>query len=251
MTAVVLVHGVGLDRQMWRPFTQALAAIAPGRQVESYDLIGHGCGPHPAGPYTLAAYSEQLAAVAAGNDRVDIVGFSMGALVAQQFALDRANSVRRLVLLSGVFNRTAAQRAAIESRVGVVRTGGYIASIEPALARWFTSAFAANHPDVVDGVRARLHANDVESYAAAYHLFATADQELAPVVHRIAAGALVVTGECDERSTPEMAARLAGELGRGRSVVMPGLRHLIPLEAPDDLAVLVSRFLDEPEDAYV
>ena len=247
MTPLVLVHGVGLDRHMWAPFTAAL-----GRATVAYDMLGLGDADKPEGPYTLSMYAEQLAAVISDGrgTPVDVVGFSMGALVAQRLAVDHPMLVRRLVLVSGVFDRTADERAAIVSRVAEVRAGGYLAAVEPALDRWFTPEFAALHPDVVDTVRRRMLANDVRSYACAYEVFATGDEELVPLVHRITAPTLVVTGADDQRSTPDMTNRLAAALPNGTAVVVPGVRHLLPLEQPNLLAELVRDFLHGPEEDH-
>jgi pimeloyl-ACP methyl ester carboxylesterase len=235
---VVLIHGVGLDQHMWAAFGRAL-----GRPVHTYDLIGLGDGPRPPGPYTLAQYADQLSAVVAelGTAPVDLVGFSMGALIAQRFAVDQPDWVRRLVLVSTVFDRTPEERAAILDRVAEVRAGRYGDSIEPALQRWFTDDFATRRPEVVETVRQRMHANDVDAYGGAYEVFATGDAELVPLVDRLTAPTLVVTGELDQRSTPEMARRLAAALPH---VIVPGVRHLLPVEAPDTLAELVNSFLD-------
>jgi (E)-2-((N-methylformamido)methylene)succinate hydrolase len=124
----------------------------------------------------------------------DVVGFSMGALVAQRVAVDLPHLVRRLVLVSGVFDRSAAESASVVARVAEVRSGRYHESIEPALERWFTPAFAAAHPDIVDGVRRRMSANTVDSYSDAYEVFATGDAELVGSVSSIAVPTLVITG---------------------------------------------------------
>ena len=114
MTAVLL-HGVGLDRTMWFPFREAF-----GRPTISYDLLGLGDAPKPAGPYSLTMYREQFERlVPAGH--VDVIGFSMGALIAERIAIDLPQRVRRLVLVSGVFDRTQAERASIVERVAEVR----------------------------------------------------------------------------------------------------------------------------------
>lgn len=245
MTPVVLVHGVGLDRHMWAPF-----AAAFGAPVVSYDMVGLGDAPKPEGPYSLSLYSRQLEEVArgTGHQPVDVVGFSMGALVAQRFAIDHPSSVRRLVLVSGVFDRTAHERAAIVARVAEVRGGAYLESVEPALERWFTPEFASNHSQVVQTVRERMVANEVRPYANAYEVFATGDEELVPQVHHIVAPTLVVTGADDQRSTPAMAERLAAALPKGRAAVVPAVRHLLPIEQPALLAELVRDFLHEPEE---
>ena len=93
----------------------------------------------------------------------------MGALVAQGFALGSSGArLRRMVLLNGVHNRTDGERQAIVDRVTEVRAGGFEATVEPALQRWFNPAFAAAQPAVVNSVRQRLRANNLRAYADAY-----------------------------------------------------------------------------------
>ena len=241
MTPVVLIHGVGLDQHMWASFAAAL-----GRPALTYDLLGLGDAPKPPGPYSLDRYARQLVEVADGR-RVDVVGFSLGALIAQRAAIDHPHVVRRLVLVSGVFNRSAQERSAIAARVDDVRSGGYAASVEPALDRWFTSEFTTLNPQVVDAVRSRMRANDPVPYSHAYAVFAQGDAELAEQVHRIAAPTLVVTGGDDERSTPTMARLLAAEIPNAQVHILEGLKHLLPLEAPAELARAVNAFLDHSE----
>jgi (E)-2-((N-methylformamido)methylene)succinate hydrolase len=234
------VHGVGLDHTMWFPVMSAL----PHRRTVTYDMIGHGSAAKPAGPYTLRTFVDQLSTVVdALDDDVDIVGFSMGALVAQGFALSEAGQrIRRMVLLNGVHDRSPDERQAILARVAEVRSGGFAASVEPALQRWFTQGFAAAHPEVIAIVRQRLLDNDPRAYADAYEVFATADAELANRSGEISASTLVATGSDDQRSTPAMAAALADALPNGRSTILPGLRHLAPIEAPAVVAQMIDEF---------
>jgi (E)-2-((N-methylformamido)methylene)succinate hydrolase len=239
-TPLVLVHGVGLDRSMWDRFAVAWRAVdETGTMLLSYDMLGLGDGPKPSGPYTLSMYIDQLAKVCAGR-AVHLVGFSMGALVTQGLAACRSDQVRSLTLVSAVFDRSADERAAIRARVADVRSGGYLASVEPAIERWFTPQFVADCPEVVDAVRTRMLTNDVDAYAAAYDVFATADAELVDNVTAVKAPTLVVTGADDQRSTPIMTQRLAASLSRGRAVVVAGVRHVLPIERPDELARLVA-----------
>jgi (E)-2-((N-methylformamido)methylene)succinate hydrolase len=246
---VVLVHGVGLDATMWRGVAGLLGR---DREVVSYDMISHGRAPRPPGPYALDLFVDQLADVAdrisSEPGSIDVVGFSMGALVAQGFAARQPQALRRLALLHVVYNRTDAERAATLERVAEVRGGGFAASIPVALQRWFTPAYAETHPAVVDEVRRVLEANNVEAYANAYEVFATADAGLVATTGRITVPTLVMTGADDPRSTPGMSLRLAASLARGEALVLPGLRHLAPVEAPDIVALRLRAFFDADPD---
>jgi (E)-2-((N-methylformamido)methylene)succinate hydrolase len=243
VTTTVLVHGVGLDHTMWEPLRARL--VQPSIV---YDLTGLGDAPKPDGPYSLSMYASQLADVCRGEgEPVDVVGFSLGSLIAQRFAVDHPGLVRRLVLVSSVFRRSAAERSAIAARVQEVRDGGYEESIESALRRWFTADFTHHHPDVVERVRVRMRSNDPLPYSHAYAVFAEGDAELADSVRLIGAPTLVVTGECDERSTPEMTRGLAAAIPGAQPHIVAGVKHLLPLERPHELTDLVNEFLNRPE----
>jgi len=254
-TPVVFIHGVGLDGSMWAPVIDCLAARVVRAPAESDgqvpaiapDMLGHGHAPKPPGPYRLDDFVDnltaQLDAHASDTTTVDVVGFSMGALVAQLLALRQPHRVRRLVLIGGVFDRSPAERAAVVQRVADVRNGGYTDSIAAAIERWFTPEFAEQHPEVVDSVRTRMAANDERAYADAYEVFATADAELTGKVHRISQPTLVITGGDDQRSTPAMARALAARLPNGRAHVVDRARHMLPLEQPDVVAGLIGTFL--------
>ena len=240
MNAVVLVHGVGLDGHLW---DHVAALLSPTRSVICYDLLGHGDSPPLARGSTVDTFVEQLAAIA--PQKVDLVGFSLGALIAQAFALAHPKRVGRLVLVSTVFDRTPAERTAIMARVDEVRAGGYAATVESAIDRWFAPGFQP--AEDVENVRTRMNTNDVESYANAYEIFAAADQTLAARTGDLAIPVLAITGADDPRSTPAMSRSLAAAVPHGRAVVLPGVRHLVPIEAPAALAGHILEFLEGPD----
>jgi pimeloyl-ACP methyl ester carboxylesterase len=238
-TPVVLIHGVGADLEMWEPVAERLE---PLHDVVRYDILGHGASAKPPGPYRLDHFVEQLRGLADGLDLRTFVlaGFSMGGLVAQGFALAAPTRVEQLVLVNTVFDRSPQERAAIEARVREVLNGGHEAGVAAAIERWFTPAFRAARPEAVAGVRRRMETNDLEAYAAAYALFATADRELAGRIGGIAVPTTVVTGAEDRRSTPAMAMAMAERLPRGRCRIIPDQRHMTPLEVPDLVAALIA-----------
>ena len=247
---VVLIHGVGLDLAMWDGVAAALSAH---HRVIRYDMLGHGDSAKPAGPYRLADIVAQLAGIgdALGLAQFDLAGFSMGGLVAQGFAIKHPDRIRRMALLNTVYKRSAEERAAIAARVKDVGSGGFASSIDAAIERWFTPAFRATKPDVVESVRRHMFTNDLQAYANAYAVFATADAELEDVVAGIACPTLVMTGADDQRSTARMAEALAARIPRGTYEIIPGQRHLTPLEVPDRLAEACSAFFraHRPESA--
>lgn len=239
---LILIHGVGMDLTMW---DQHAGILADRYRVIRYDMVGHGRSGRPPGPYTLQRFVDQLLELMdrLSLPRAHIVGFSMGGLVAQAFAAQHPERVAALVLANTVAGRSQEQRAAVLDRVATVEADGHRATIDGALARWFTPQLAAQNPELVESVRRTLQNNDPASYLAAYRVFATADQEATPLLPRIESPTLIITAEEDTGSTPEMAASMHAQIPRSELVIVPGLKHLLPLEAPERFLDPILRFL--------
>ena len=241
--AVVLVHGVGLDLDMWSAQAEALAQRYT---VIRYDMLGHGGSAKPPGLLRLASYIDQLEMVHRyfRLGRSVVVGFSMGALVGRAFALAHPERLAGLALLNGVYDRTPAQLDAIRARLYQAETEGPEALIEAALARWLSPEFRAAAPDAVEAIENRLRANDRNGFLAAYRVFIEADEAAAGPLADMSCPALVVTGENDLGSTPAMAAAMADAIPDAELHVLPGLAHLAPIEGAEAMNALLLGFLD-------
>jgi pimeloyl-ACP methyl ester carboxylesterase len=237
---VVLIHGVGLDRSMWREHVEVLARQAP---VLAYDLRGHGASPvHPvvSSLDDYVADLHWLLTERIETGPVDLVGFSLGGLIAQAFAIAHPQLVHRIVL-SNTFARSEADRNHVMRRFEDVRnaSGG---SDSDSLARWFTPEFLADNASRLTWISERLAANDREAYLAAHELTVIGDQHLADGLADIGHPTLVVTAEGDIGASPEMAHRLTGLLPNASCVILPG-RHLCMLECPAEYVATLTSFL--------
>ena len=240
---VVLIHGLGLNHCMWQ---WQVPELARRYRVLSYDLLGHGDSPKPSGPYAMADFVRQLAALVdeLGLRRFAVVGFSLGGLIAQAYTLANPARVSGLAVLHSAFDRTDAERAAIRVRVKLSETEGPTATVDAALERWFTAGFAKTHPEVLAQVRAWVVANDPKAFAASYHVLAEADATLAGEIAAIQCPALVVTGDEDYGNSPDMALRMANRMPNGICHLLPGLRHMALAEDPAALLSALSPFLE-------
>jgi pimeloyl-ACP methyl ester carboxylesterase len=220
--------------------------MAPHRRVIVPDMLGHGGSPLPALDASLADYARQIVALLRhlGIERADIAGFSMGAMVAQRIALDSPSSVGRLALVCAVHDRSLEAKLAVRTRALSVAVHGIGPTVPAALQRWFTPSFSARRPDVIESVRATLLRNDPVGYLRSYVLFAQADEELAREAARIPAPVLIIAAEEDVGSTPQMAAALRQVIGDAQLSIVPGVRHMLPLENPQQLADLLQAFFE-------
>ena len=240
--AVMLIHGVGADGTSWEQIGRSLS---PEFRIMRLDLRGHGQSGHIEGALTLDDFVQDVVDVLDACDvpAAHIVGFSLGGMIAQGMALQHADRVLRLVLLSAVAGRTAEERQRVQARLAILREQGIAAITGAAQERWFTPAFIARNPDLVEQRMRQLQTNHAPSYAAAYTVFSTSD--LGDRLHTIRAPTLIATGEHDVGSNTRMARFMQEQIAGSRLKILSGLRHSILVEAPDLVTALVRDFLRE------
>ncbi|MCP5151906.1 MAG: alpha/beta fold hydrolase [Chromatiales bacterium] len=237
---LTLVHGVGGAMDAW---DGVVAELAGEFELLRYDLRGHGESGKPPGPYHIDDFVSDLRALldARGVERTTVVGFSMGGMIGQAFALAEPARTERLILISAVAGRTEPERAAVIARADALASGGASQTIDAALERWFTPEFRAAHPEIIEARRKRATTSDPAAYAAAYRVFA--ETELAARLGEIACPTLVVTGEHDAGSTPRMAALMHERIRGSRLEILPRLRHSVLIEAPTLVSELIRDFV--------
>ena len=239
---VVLLHGVGLNQSIW---TGQAKALESDFQVITYDLLGHGRSAAAAANAQLADWVSQLDDVVRNLalEKFALVGFSFGGLIAQAYAAQHSRMIDRLALMSTVYDRSEAERASVFARLEVVRRDGPQATIPTALSRWFSPEFSKIHPEVMNRYEVLLRANDAVSFLSAYECFAKADQDLVGALAEFNRPTLVMTGELDTGSTPDMARKLAGMIPLAECSIIAGGRHMMPVEKPDEVNSVLLGFL--------
>jgi pimeloyl-ACP methyl ester carboxylesterase len=240
---VVLIHGVGLNKEMWGG---QVVGLATNYRVITYDMLGHGASPRPAAGTPLLGYADQLLELLDHLQlpQATVIGFSMGGLVARAFALHYPERLQGLVVLNSVFNRSAEQRAGVIARTAQAAEHGPDANAEAALSRWFSREYQAANPAQIAALRETLAGNDPQGYLTTYELFATQDMYRADDLKGLRAPTLVATGELDPGSTPEMARQLADRIPGATVAVLAEQRHMMPVESPRLVNQLLLGFLD-------
>lgn len=242
--AIIFLHGVGLDKTCWNAQVSALEGHA---RVITYDLLGHGECRKPDRDLTLHDYVEQLRELmdASGVDKAVLVGFSFGGLTLQLFATTYPERVEKLVIMGAVYRRTPEQIAAVAGRLETAEREGPEAIISAALARWYAPEYQAAHPEVIEATKTRLKNNVPHEFLTAYRIFVTSDHLVTGKLEQIKAPTLVIAGELDPGSTPAMAEVMVSEIPDARLCIIPGARHMLPVESADAVNEALIEFLNE------
>ncbi len=242
--AVVLIHGLGLNKSMWLDY---LPELAKDHFVVIYDLFGHGTSYKPQSQPSLDLFSSQLKELLDDLDisRATLIGFSLGGMINRRFAIDFPDRVESLVILNSPHERTPEEQHLVEERVRKTAQGGPAATIDTTLKRWFTADFLVSQPEKVNRVREWVLSNDPNFYAQCRFVLAAGVKELIRPQPPVRKPALVATSENDSGSTPDMTRAIAAEILGANAVIVPQLRHLGILEAPHTYLDLIQAFLKQ------
>jgi 3-oxoadipate enol-lactonase len=235
---VVLLHPVGLDCTCWGA---QVAALASHFQVVRLDLRGHGRSDMPPPPYSLSDYAADVHALVRELRLAPahVLGLSLGGMVAQVLALEHPAEVRSLVLADTNSTLGPDARRAMVERGDAAKRDGMESIVETTLARWFTPAFMGS--EIVAQTCARLLADNVEGWAAAWRAISELDTE--PRLAEIRVPTLVIIGECDLSVPVSRARAMADRIPGAACHVVPGAPHMAPLENPDLFNPPVLEFL--------
>ncbi|MDQ0390277.1 alpha/beta fold hydrolase [Labrys monachus] len=241
--AVLLVHGVGMQATVWQP---QIEVLSQGYDVIALDMLGHGGSSLPPADAGLSDYADQILALldGLGLDAVHVVGHSMGALVALEFALSHPARVLSVVAANAVFCRSPEQRQAIESRLAALDDGFDGASWDGTVRRWFGEPVPAHWQAAAAGVRHLLDAVEPVGYGRTYRLFATADEAHRDRLAGLGVPALFITADGDPNSSPQMSEAMARLAPQGEVQIVRGQRHMMSVAAPGEINRRLLAFLD-------
>jgi len=247
-TPIVLLHGFTGNGGAWATW---LPDLWPDGRTVAVDLLGHGDSDSP--PPERQSVERQAADLAAimhqlGASPAHVLGYSFGARVALQMALDSPASVRTLILESpsaGIADPAArAARREEDGRwVRQLERGDLDAFVRDWAAQPIFASQARLPAQVRDRLVAERAANRPEGLAAS---LLGAGQGVMPPLHsrlgEIGVPTLVISGRLDPRGSAR-----AGEVAEGirgaRHESVEDAGHTPHLEMPMAFRYLVTSFL--------
>jgi 3-oxoadipate enol-lactonase len=239
---LVLLHAFPLNGRMFEP---QMEAFSEGRRVISPDYPGFGRSPRtPAQPdirYYAVAVRNLLDHL--GLERVVLGGVSMGGYVAFGCLRLFPQRVSGLVLANTrpepdsyeikENRKTMARRVADE---------GVEVLVELQMGRLLARDTLENNEEVVEKVRAMILESSPNGVVAA--LGAMRDRpDSTPLLAQIAVPTLIIGGEEDAISSPEVMAAMAEKIPASRHVTLPRAGHLSNLENPEGFNAALEEFL--------
>lgn len=238
--ALFLIHGIGARRA---GFAKIVAALKDRFTCISCDLRGHGESPIPEGRFGLQDLVDDLEALRSrlAIEQAHFAGHSLGGMIGPAYALRYPQRVKSLGLLSTAAFRTEDDSAKVKAVVAAMRERGIGQVLDTLTARWFTDAFAAERPDVIEWRKQQVMDTPAEVFLNVFDIYA--ETEMAPWLQEITAPSLVLTGELDGGCNPRLNRQIAQALPNAELRILDGLKHAILIEASDRVAPPMREFL--------
>jgi 3-oxoadipate enol-lactonase len=236
---VLLGSSLGTTLSVW---DAQVPALAERLRVVRFDHRGHGRSPVPPGPYEIADLGADVLALMErlGVRRAHFCGLSIGAMVGMWLAANAPERIDRLVLMCTSAHMPASPWA---QRAAAVRAAGTCEAVADAVVeRWLTPAFAAQHPERRQRLRAMLVATPADGYAACCGAIERMD--LRGELPRIAAPTLVISGADDPATPPEHQQLIAGAIAGARLELVADAAHLAAVQQPQRVTRLILDHLE-------
>jgi len=233
---IVFIHGVGLNHKIWEPQINVFE-----NTFLAYDILGHGETPLNKENINFDDFSNQLINLIdeLNMTKIHLVGFSIGSLIARNFSTKYDDRLESLTLLCSIFNRTEKQQQIVKDRFELTKKSKNLS--KQALKRWFTDEYLEKNPNTYNKISSMLEQNNVENFLKVYELFVNhKDNEK---FENIKTKTLVMTGEEDIGSTPEMSKSLSKVINNSKVKIISKGKHLCSIECADDVNMSIKKHI--------
>lgn len=236
---VVLLHPICASREIWRLQVPVWSKLF---RLILVDLPGHGISKPLGKQPSLANFARQLAVTLdrAGADQVSLVGVSLGAMVAQAFALEFPERTRKLVLANAGAITPEPVVQLWEERLQNYRRLGAEQHIRSTIERWFDESYRTSSPLSVKWIESQIRSTSQEGYFEAVEAIKVMNH--VSRLHEISAPTLIIAGERDAAVKSEICEKVASAISGSKFVVLPS-GHVSNVEAAAEFTEVVGDFL--------
>ena len=238
---IVFIHGVGLTYEIWQPqldFFKDYSNL-------SYDILGHGKSSLTRQNISFDDFSEQLVDLIdeLKIEKIHLVGFSIGSLIARNFATKYSKRLQSLILLGSIYKRSEQQQKIVNERFNQAKKELKLS--RQALKRWFTDKYLENNPNTYEKISSILSENNMANFLKVYELFVRHKND--EDFEKIQTKTLVMTGEHDIGSTIEMSQQLNNIIKGSELKIIKDGKHLCGIECADEVNLAIKNFVNKNE----
>ena len=242
---VILVAGLASDRQSWGGYESLLARSA---RVVTFDHRGVGATSAARVPYTIPVLASDVVRLLdlLEIDRADIVGVSMGGMVALELAAAHPDRVRSLVLgctHPGGSLQILPAPSILDRLPSLGKTAEQM--VTDFLAVTHSGHFLSRHPELFEQTLDRRRKCNFSRRVYVLQLGAILTHDVSDRLEQIQTPTLVMSGDDDVFVPLANSVLLTERISGARLSVLHDVGHAFWIEAPERAAHETIRFLAE------
>lgn len=235
-----LINGLAGDTRQWKLL---IDRIKTSFQIISYDMRCAGQSDKPDKPFSIEDVTNEVYSLIRylRYDKVFVLGFSMGGMVAMNLAHKYPDNILKIFLVSTTPSLKRPYPLSYETMSMLRRT-----DISPALlTQVYESIFGSKYKETISVdafINSRINDDNPQpAFAYLQQLKAVESCDLYAEADKISVPAIIIAGEEDKLIPSENSIWLNDHLKNSKLYTYKGIGHMVPLEAPDKLEdVLVS-----------
>jgi pimeloyl-ACP methyl ester carboxylesterase len=248
---VILIHGIAANIYCWR---KVIPLLAQKNRVWAIDLLGFGHSDKPVdGDYSAAAQAKiirEFMLHVGINEKVTLVGSSMGGSISTRFTVDYPQLVSHLVLCNAAINRNAVVFDLRKIRRIAPVFAPFINkfTVRQILKHIAAPGFAVENLDVDAYLKPySKHYDSILSFIASFDILL--DMDLWTQTKNIQIPTLLLWGEKDNVVPVKLAVDLEKSFPNCSLKIHPDSGHHLQEEVPEWFAENIFAFLSSPEGA--
>jgi 3-oxoadipate enol-lactonase len=237
---LVILHSLLTDRHAFDP---VLPALAERFRVTLFNLPGF----HGSEPAITALLDAYIARIEDGFQEWGIekdsilLGNGFGGTLALAFAIAHPERIGKLIISDAAPGFPEEGKQAFRVMAEKVAAGGLGAIAEIAAKRVHSPDYLKAHPEAVEERKAALLKINPKAFAAACKILDEAD--LVPLMHKLEVPTLVLCGELDQATPPELNKLIAEKVPGAKYIELAGCGHCPPLEQPKEFLAAIKSFV--------
>jgi len=227
---LTLSHSLASNMSAWEP---QLSLLRSHFKVLRFDTRGHGLSSAPETPYSLEDLAQDVYDLFEYLDieKTHWIGLSMGGMIGQTLILKYPNLFNSLVLADTTSKRPDNAKQMWGERIVKAKAEGMPAMVESTLTRWFSDEFRQTHPAIVQQIAEGIATTSISGFAGCCEAISqinTFDR-----LSEITCPTLILVGEHDHGTPPEMARAMKAQMPRALFSEIPNAGHISNVEQPE------------------
>ncbi len=242
---IALLHGWGFNALIWQETAHTLANNA---QINCIDLPGHGHSPMPAGDYNIETLADQIAATL--PEQGNLIGWSLGGMVAMQIALRHPQKIKKLILVASIarFVRDDDWRYAISTEILQQFSESLNNNIQQTLQRFIALQTMGSDESrmILRKLRELMNSSEAPHPTALQGgLKILQEVDLRNQLAKITQPTLMIFGKRDTLSRPKIARQMLPLLPNAQLEIIDGAGHAPFLSHNEHFTHLIEQFIKD------